>query len=472
MTEDHSRRVTLTVAASFFMLLLDGTILNTSLPPMAVALNVPPLTLSAAVTVYLLAGAAVLPLASWLGDRHGMRRLFVVAIAVFTLASLLCGLAQNAPQLVLARALQGVGGGLMMPIGRTLVLQRARKEDFIRIAALLTWPALFAPVLGPPLGGLITTYGSWRWNFLLNVPLGAVAILLILRWVPVDTPGERRPLDRSGAIGAALGLMLMLGGLEWIAHVIGDGAAALPALLTTGGGIALLAWTVRHLRRVPHPVVSLAPLAQRTFAVATASAGTFAAMCLHACPFLLPLLFQLALGRNAVSSGALLLPYFLGNLGMKSVTTPILVRFGFRNVMVTAGTCSAAAIAAFGFLSAQTPWAALVALLFFAGCARSMLLTALTSLTFADIPLAQRGAASTLSTVSTQVAATLGVAVGAILLALAQFVHGHAHLAAPDFRIAFVTMGLIHALTVLRFWSLPPSAGADMIGRPAPRAGG
>ncbi|MDB5947897.1 MAG: Major facilitator transporter, partial [Ramlibacter sp.] len=185
MTEGHSRRVTLTVAASFFMLLLDGTILNTSLPRMAAALNVPPLTLSAAVTIYLLAGAAVLPLTSWLGDRYGLRRLFVVAIALFTVASLLCGLAQNAPQLVLARALQGFGGGLMMPIGRTLVLQRARKEEFIRIAALLTWPALFAPVLGPPLGGLITTYASWRWNFLLNLPLGVMAIVLILRWVPI-----------------------------------------------------------------------------------------------------------------------------------------------------------------------------------------------------------------------------------------------------------------------------------------------
>jgi EmrB/QacA subfamily drug resistance transporter len=472
LTEGHDRRVTLTVAASFFMLLLDGTILNTSLPRMAVALNVPPLTLSAAITVYLLSGAAVLPLTSWLGDRYGLRRLFVVAIALFTLASLLCGLAQNAPQLVLARALQGFGGGLMMPIGRTLALHRARKEDFIRVAALLTWPALFAPVLGPPLGGLITTYASWRWNFLLNVPLGAMAIVLILRWVPIDTAAQRRPLDRRGAIGAALGLMLVLGGLEWIAHVIGEGAA-LPALLTTAGGIGLLAWTVRHLRRAPHPVVSLAPLAQPTFAVATAAGGTFAAMCLHSCPFLLPLLFQLALGRDAVSSGALLLPYFLGNLGMKSVTTPILVRFGFRNVMVTAGGCSAAAIAAFGLLSAQTPWAALIALLFFAGCARSMLLTALTSLTFADIPLAQRGAASTLSTVSTQVAATLGVAIGAILLALAQFVHGHhPHLALPDFRVAFVAMGLISALTVIPFWRLARDAGAELIGRTAPRAGG
>jgi EmrB/QacA subfamily drug resistance transporter len=470
-SEGHRRRVTLTVAASYFMLLLDGTILNTSLPQMAVSLNVAPLTLSAAVTIYLLAGAAVLPLTAWLGERYGLRRMFVVGIALFTLASLLCGLAQDAPQLVLARAFQGFGGGLMMPIGRTMALQRARKEDFIRIAALLTWPALFAPVLGPPLGGLITTYASWRWNFLLNVPLGALAIVLILRWVAVDVPVQQRPLDRRGAIGAALGLMLVLGGLEWIAHVIGQGEAQLPALLTTAAGFAVMAWTVRHLRRASNPVVSLAPLAQRTFAIATAAGGTFGSMCLQSCPFLLPLLFQLALGRNAVNSGALLMPYFLGNLGMKSVTTPILVRFGFRKVMVTATGCSAASIAAFGFLSPQTPWAALVTLLFFAGCARSMLLTAITSLTFADIPLAQRGAASTLSTVSTQVSATLGVAVGAILLALAQFMHGDQQLALPDFRIAFLAMSVISVLTLIPFSRLPRDAGAEMIGRTASSGG-
>jgi MFS family permease len=232
-----------------------------------------------------------------------------------------------------------------------------------------------------------------------------------------------------------------------------------------------MAWTVKHLRRTPNPVISLAPLAQRTFAIATAAGGTFASMCLQSCPFLLPLLFQLALGRNAVNSGALLLPYFLGNLGMKSVTTPILVRFGFRNVMVGATACNAAAIAAFGFLTAQTPWATLVALLFFAGCSRSMMLTAITSLTFADIAPAQRGAASTLSTVSAQVSSTLGVAVGALLLAFAQFAHGGQPLALPDFKIAFVAMGAISVLTLLAFARLPRDAGADMIGRTAGSGG-
>jgi MFS family permease len=353
----------------------------------------------------------------------------------------------------------------MMPAGRTLVLHRARKEDLIRVAALLTWPALFAPVLGPPLGGLITTYASWRWNFLLNVPLGIVAIVLILRWVraePLETP---RPLDRRGAIGAGLGMMMLLGGLEWIAHVVGLPGERLPAIATLLAGIALLAWTVRHLRRSPHPVVSLAPMAHRTFAVATAAGGTFASMCLMATPFLLPLLFQLSLGRTAVASGALLLPYFLGNLGMKTVTTPILVHVGFRRVMLVAGTLCAITIAAFAAVTPQTPWTALVVLLVVAGCTRSMLLTCINTLTYADVPMAQRGAASTLATISMQVSSALGVAVGAIVLAVSEFGHGHDHLVLGDFHTAFLTMGFICFLPVLSFWQLPHSAGAEMTGR-------
>ena len=445
------------------MLLLDSTILNTSLPAIGASFGVQPLTLSAAVTVYLLAGAAVLPLANWLGDRTGLRRLFVLSVAAFTAASLLCGLAQDTTQLVLARALQGAGGGLMLPVGRTLALRGARKEDVIGITALLTWPALFAPVLGPPLGGLITTYASWRWNFLINLPVGLAAVLLIVRWVPADTPQPRRPLDVPGAIGAAVGLMLLLGGLEWIGQVVEVPGARAAALLTAAAGLAALAWTVHHLRRTPNPVLSLAPFAHRTFRVSTAAGGTFALLCLQATPFLLPLLFQLAMGHDAVGAGALLLPYFLGNLGMKSVTSPLLRRFGFRRVLVASGAASAATIGAFALVRADASWAQLVPMLLAAGCARSMLMTALNTLTFADVPAAERGAASALSTVSFQVASALGVAIGAITLAVSQ--GPGARLSVADFAWAFAVIGAICAAATVAFWRLPADAGAEVTGR-------
>lgn len=320
----------------------------------------------------------------------------------------------------------------------------------------------FAPVLGPPLGGLLTTYASWRWNFLLNVPLGVLAIALILRWVEDDGAAARRPLDKPGAAGAGLGLMLLLGGLDWTSHVVGQpGPRVLPGLLV-GSGLALLGWTARHLRRTSHPLVNLAPLARRTFAIATAAGGTLSSICLQATPFLLPLMFQLALGHNAVSSGALLLPYFVGNVSIKVVATRILLRYGFRRVMLVAGTLSAITIGAFAAIGPETPSSALVALLFAAGSSRSMLLNCVNTLTYADMPLALRADASTLATVSMQVAAAAGVACGAILLSLAKVAHAHEQLALADFHVAFLTLGIFCFLPVLSFWRLSESAGAEM----------
>lgn len=458
-----SRRKTLTVAAATFMLLLDGTVLNTSLPAIAASLGVKPLQLSAVVTVYLLAGAAVLPMANWLADRLGLRRLFVIAIATFTGASILCALAGNATELVLARALQGLGGGLMLPTGRTLALRGARQDEVIGITALLVWPALFAPVLGPPLGGLLTTYASWHWNFWINVPIGALAVVLILRWVPEDGPRGVRPLDVAGALGAGLGLVLLLGGLEWTAQTAADAARRWGALLTAAAGAGLLAWTARHLRRSPNPVMSLEPFDQRTFRIATVSGGILATMALQSTPFLLPLAFQLALGRSAVEAGALLLPYFLGNLAMKTVTTPILNRFGFRRVMVVAALGNALAIACFAFVDPGTPLAATIVLLVVAGCVRSMLFTAVQTLAFADIAPASRGAASALSTVSMQTSVAIGVAVAALAVAIGQAAAGRAHPALADFAVAFVMLAVFCTVAALAFARLPADAGASML---------
>lgn len=462
-SESYDRRVTLTVTSVVFMLLLDGSILNTSLPAIAHGLEAEPIDLSAAVTVYLLAAAAVLPVSAWLGTRFGLGRVFIASAGLFTFASFACGCSQNLAQLIAARALQGAGGGLLLPVGRTLALQRARSEDIIAVTALLTWPALFAPLLGPPLGGIITTYTSWRWNFLLNVPLGAAAIVAYRRLKVQESTHESRPLDAPGAIGAAAGLMLMLGGLEWLAHA--DNGAQFRAAVCAGVGVSILAWTSRHLRRTSHPIVSMKPFAQQTFAAATAAGGTFAVMALQSTPFLLPLMFQLTLGRNALEAGSLLLPYFVGNLGMKSITTPLLVQFGFRRVMIVSGTCNAIAIAGFALVTAHTRVTTLVAWLVFAGCARSMLMTALNTLAFAELPVAQRAAASTLSAVSMQVAGALGVAIGTVILTFSMKLRVGQTLSLDDFMFAFIAMGAVCAATVIQFWRLPEGVGADVTGR-------
>jgi EmrB/QacA subfamily drug resistance transporter len=466
----QQRRVPLVMAAAFFLLLLDGAILNTSLPAMAASLQARPLAMSAAVTVYLLAAGAVLPVSGWIGDRWGLRRMVVLSLLAFTLASALCGLAQTAPQLIAARVLQGAAAGLLMPLARTVALRGVGPQDLIGVTALLTWPALFAPVLGPPLGGFITTYVSWRWNFWLNLPLGLAAVVLMQRWVPADGPRPRRPLDVAGAIGSAAALVLLLGGMEGLAHARELPGAASASLAALTLGLVAGAWTLRHLRRTPHPLVSLAPLARRSFAVATVAGGTFASMCLHATPYLLPLMFQLGFGLSAAASGALLLPYFLGNLGVKTVTTPLLRHFGFRRLMLGAGLCCTLTIGACGLLDARTPYGWLAVLLVLAGAARSVLFTALNTLTFAEVPEAERGAASTLSTVSMQVSTALGVALGTLALVAAGWWAGRPGSGSPataDFRAAFVVVAVACAMAVLGFLRLHRNTGLAVTRRTA-----
>ncbi len=463
-----TRRVTLTIAAVMFMLLLDSTILNTSLPSIARSLGTQPLALSAIVTVYLMAAAVVLPLSSWLADRHGLRKVFLGAIAVFTLASLLCGLAQTPMQLVLARALQGLGGGLLLPTGRAIALRGSRPQDRIGIQALLTWPVLFAPVLGPPLGGFISTYASWHWNFFLNLPIGLLGLLLVLRWVPRDGVPSPKPLDIRGAIGAITGLCLLILGLEWGAQALHQAGSRMPAVLATATGVASLAWTARHLRRAAYPLVSIAPFDDwHSFRIASV-AGSMASISVQATPFLLPLLFQVGLGQGAVAAGAMLLPYFVGNLAMKSVTTPILRRFGFRRVLLVSSACSALAIAAFATVTVQTPLPMVSALLVVAGCARSMLLTANSTLMMIELPGAQMVAGSTLSAITMQVASAMGVALGALALAAAgAWWQGPADGAVrlQDFHAAFLAVAAVGVLALWRFRHVPDDMGAGLLGQ-------
>jgi EmrB/QacA subfamily drug resistance transporter len=459
-----TRRAALIIGACFFILLLDGAILNTSLPQMANSLGEAPLALSASVTLYFLASAAIVPSSGWIADRFGAKRIFLGSMAVFTLASMACGVSQNLTQLVLARAVQGLAGGLMLPVGRTLVIRHASKAELMDATALITWPALLAPVIGPPLGGFITTYLSWRWNFFLNLPLGLVGLWLALRWVPpadVPRPGA---LDLKGALLSAGGLVLLLLGLELCSHASPaprDWAVPVGLVLM---GAGLLVWTVRHLRRATHPVVSLAPLGVKTFAIASVRAGTVYMMCLHAMPFLLPFMFQVAFGMTPVHAGMLTLAYFMGNLGMKVVTTPILRRFGFRTVMTVDGVLAALAISACALLTPDTATGWTVAVMLWAGATRSMQFTAINTLAFADIAHPERGAAATLSSVSTLVASTLGVAVSAILLTASQLWHGHPALTPTDFRFALVAMAVIALVSAAGFLRLSPTDGHEVSG--------
>ncbi|MGH6860017.1 MAG: MFS transporter [Phyllobacterium sp.] len=455
------RLVALVVAVAFFMQMLDGTIITTSLPQMASSFGIEPVAMSIGLTVYMLSMAVFIPLSGWLEDRFGARNVFVAAIAIFTMASLLCGFSQSLWQFVGARAIQGIGSALMTPVGRIIVLRNAGKADLVSAIALITWPALFAPVIGPVLGGLITTWFGWHWNFLINVPLGALGILLVVRFVPQNRESSVPRFDLKGFLLSAGGLALVLSSLESFSHGVREFHVALAMLVA---GVLLSTAATLYFLRIEHPLLNLSVFKVHTFAIATATSGTAGRVSINAAPFLLPLLLQVGFGYSAVTTGTYILVYFAGNLGMKAVTTPLLRLFGFRTILIFNGMIAALSLAACSFLTATTPEIVAFALLLIAGLSRSMQFTALNTLTFADIDAAQRSSASTLSSMLQQISMLLGVAISAIILNLSTMAHGRDVTSLIDFRIAFCAVGLIGVLSALRFLELPWNAGADVSG--------
>ena len=454
----RSSATALLVAGAFFMENLDGTVIVTALPQIAASFGVHPIDLNVGVSAYLLTLAVFIPASGWVADRFGARPVFAGAIAVFTLASILCGLSENLTTFVLARILQGAGGAMMVPVGRLAVLRSTPKHELIGAIATITWPGLAAPVLGPPLGGFITTYASWHWIFFLNVPLGLVALILALRLIPKGRDAERRPFDRLGFILTGLACFALMYGLELVSH---EGASWALAGLCLLAGLAVGVLAVFHARRWPHPLLDFRALALHSYAV-TIRGGSLFRIAIASVPFLLPLLFQLAFGLSAFRSGLLVLAVFAGNLAMKPFTTPLLHRFSFRSLLIVNGLLNASAILACAFLSPDTPVSAIAALLFFSGLTRSMQFTTLNALAFAEVPQDRMSGANTLFNMAQQMAMGMGIALGAIVLRVAQLVEPGTQGAIPlgSFHIAFALIGGLAVLAILDVLRLDPAAGS------------
>lgn len=349
----HSRNIALVVAAALFAQFLDGVIIVTALPQIARDYHVATLDVSIAITIYMLAVSICIPAAAWLADSFGARRVFLLSIVAFTVTSLACGVAQNLGQFVVARALQGVGGAVLFPIGRILVLRSAQKSEIVSAIGLTIWPALFAPVLGPALGGFLTEYASWRWNFWINIPLGILNCILVMRIIPADREFRHRPFDGIGFVLTAITLASLLYGFDALVQgtlpVIY--AASLLAVATIAGAAAVY-WLLRQ----EHPLIDLRTLRIPTFAATDARAGVLIRIGINAAPFLLPLMFQIGFGLDAFQAGTLVVAYFIGNLVAKTVTTPTLRRFGFRSVLVVNGCLAGLSTVACGWLAPATPY--------------------------------------------------------------------------------------------------------------------
>ena len=350
--DPNARRIALIVASAFFIQHIDGAIINTSLPQMAASFAVQPVDINIGITAYLLSMAAFVPLGGWIADRFGAKHVFASAIVIFVVASIACGLSQTLWQFAAARIVQGAGAALMAPVGRIVVLRNTEKSSLIDAIALTVWPALIAPVIGPLIGGLITTYVDWRVNFLINIPLGAIELVLVLLFIPNHKESARTPFDVLGFLLSAAALMLLLYGLERLSL---GGQDRLLAASLIGAGLVLGVLSVIHFRRHKTPLLDLTTFRTLTFRVATLDAGNTFRLAINATPFLLPLMLQVGFGLNPWQAGLYLLVYFAGNLSMKSVTTPTLRRFGFRNVMIGNGLAVAGTVAACGLLTPANP---------------------------------------------------------------------------------------------------------------------
>lgn len=449
------RSLAVLVAGTLFMEFLDGTIISTAAPDMAADLGVRPAEIGVTITAYLLTVAVGTPASGWLAERYGTRRVLVIAILTFTLASLLCALATSLPVLVAARVVQGAGGALMVPVGRLVVLRATAPHELIQAIALLTWPALAAPVIAPLLGGLLTTYLSWHWIFLINVPLGLIALVVALRIVPDLTADDLTPLDWTGFAVTAVAV----GGVV----IAGEALAASPAqvaLSVVAAAVAgLTGWlAVRHLRRTAHPLLDLRVLAIPTFRLGHVSGSVYRATT-FAVPFVLPLMLQVGFGWSAVASGAYVMAIFAGNLGIKPFTTPMLRRWPVRNIIVVAVLILAATMLGCAAITPQTPAVLVIGLLVISGAARSVGFTGYATLSLADVEQPQMRDANTVSVTLQQLAGGLGVTLGVLLLALSAHLPGLAAGDLAGYRLSFAALALITLLCAIPAWRIGRDAG-------------
>jgi EmrB/QacA subfamily drug resistance transporter len=451
----------LIVASALFMENIDSTVIATALPAIAADIHTDPIALKLAFTAYLLGLAVFIPVSGWAADRFGARAVFSGAIAVFTLGSISCGLSSGLEHFVAARIVQGIGGAMMTPVGRLVVLRSAPKSEIVGLIAWLTIPALMGPLIGPPLGGFIATYLDWRWIFWINVPVGIVGFVLARLFVP-DIRGERpEPFDTRGFILSGVGLSGLVFGLA----VLGQELLPLPVSLgLVAVGAAATAAYVRHARSSKHPLLDLTLFRIATFR-ASVGGGSLFRVGMGAIPFLLPLLLQLGLGLTPFETGLLTFSGAIGALLMKVAAAPIVRRLGFRRVLVWNGILSALFIASCGLFALAPPHFLIVAALLVGGFFRSLQFTCLNAIAYADVDTSHMSRATSLASVAQQVSLSMGVAVGAFVLEALRAGRPAQAILPGDFLIGFFVVGGVALLAVLVYRMLPADAGAEMAGR-------
>jgi len=458
-----SRILPLVIATALFMENMDSSIIATSLPAMAQDLQTSPVALKLAFTAYLLSLTVFLPISSWISDRFGAKRVFRWAIVVFTLASLCCGAAPNLFWLVVARAAQGLGGAMMAPVGRIILLRNVPKSELVNALAWLTFPALIGPLVGPPVGGFITTYFSWHWIFWMHLPIGILGLVLTTWLMPEQPPIPVAALDRKGFFLSGVGLSFTVFGFT----ILGRGLFSLPeTMAVVATGLTMVWLYVRHAKAVAHPILDLRLLKYDTLRVSL-EGGFFYRMAAGALPFLLPLQLQLVFHATPFQSGLMTCASAAGAMSMKFMASTVLKHFGYRQLFLTNGVISCLFMAACALFTEATPASIIFLTLLFGGFSRSLQFTSLNSIAYADVPNVDVARANAVYMVNQQLSLAMGVALAALVLDGSVWFHGREALAHMDFAITFVVIGVMGLLAQPSFYRLKPNAGASMSGHVA-----
>lgn len=456
-----NRIVPAVLAVALFMENMDSTVIATSLPTIAADIGTSPIALKLALTSYYVALAVFIPVSGRIADRYGPKTVFRAAIGVFVAGSLACAFADSLQTFVAARFLQGVGGAMMTPVGRLLLVRAVPKGDLVAAMAWFTIPALIGPLIGPPLGGAIATYADWRWIFLINLPIGVAGIYLATRFLPVVERIEGIRFDLPG---------FFLSGFACAGIVFGLSVVSLQALppaigliLAAAGCVAAAAY-VRHARRTPDPVLRLSLLRTETLRAAIAGGALFR-IGSGAVPFLLPLMLQLGFGFTPLQSGLVTCVSISGAIAMKFLAKPILARFGFRTTMMTATIIGGSLSGALGLYRPDMSILFVVALLVFGGFFRSLFFTGINVLAFADVADRAKGDATALMGATQQVSVATGVAVAGGVLEAGMLLSGSTKASLTDFSVAFLVVGCLTVAASLAFLPLSRDAGDEVAGR-------
>lgn len=460
VTEKNRKVLPWVAALGIFMQTLDGTILNTSLPAIALELGKSPIEMQSIIVSYMLTSAILIPLSGWLSDKFGTKKIFRIAVILFTLGSLLCAFSNTLTALVLSRIVQAIGGSMMVPVARLAILYAYPKKELLRVINFITIPGLIGPLLGPTLGGIFVETLSWHWIFLVNLPVGIIVFLLS----GIGIPNFTKPVFKFDGIGLVLlgtavvllTLVLELGPNHLISYKI-------LALIFLASLLVFLLY-FRHAKRVAHPLINLNLFKIRTLSVSLLG-NVFTRLGIGGIPLLIPLMLQVGYGYSATVAGMMMIPSALANLTAKSLVVPIVNKFGYKNTLISNTLILGVLFFGFYFLKSDSPIYHLIPLMVFQGFFSSIQFTAMNTLILADLDDDNSSEGNSLLALTQQLSMSLGISVASFILILFQNINGQDSIPAVSFRNTFLVLGIITIISTVIFLQLKPNDGNNMSGR-------